>query len=367
MMRSMVLWGMLLFASSVWAVDGNEGGHSGDPYELDFRRRAHFVVDTLRQNREALTWQIDELERGLRELRVEVVDETLSSTGKVLPDPRRAGLAYVKLERAKYSQALRNRFSVDVSAFVAHEIWETRGLDIDRSLSEKLHFSEKAFENWHEGRYHRSYDCNGIVANGAGGTVAMNGSGIAVSGAGGSAAVNGSGVAVSGAGGVAAVSGSGAVVSGPGGAAAVSGNGAVVSGAGGAAAVSGSGAAVSGAGGAASVSGAGAVPSGSGGWDGVYYVALAYSPSTGRGGAAWYQVSRANAEAAATAACNTWDCRAVIWARSACAVIYRAVDNTGNYAWNWGTDRAAVESSTRAFCESRYGRPCTLVQSVCSG
>lgn len=129
-------------------VPGNEGGHSGDPYKIDFLQRASFALEQMKTM--AFTPSLVELyETALKELRVVPTDDVLPTTGRVLPDPERPGFEYVRLERKKYSVALGKRFTIDLTAFVAHEVFETKGRDYENEITRDLHFDERTFDQWH--------------------------------------------------------------------------------------------------------------------------------------------------------------------------------------------------------------------------
>lgn len=134
-------------AAIAFADLGNEGGHSGDPLEHDFLRRAAFVESELKAtNFDSALLAV--YSTALKELRAEVVDESLPTTGRVVPDPKRPGKRHVKLDRKKYGYCVEHRKEIDVSVFVAHEVWQTKEVDIDRSVTRELHFSEERFEKW---------------------------------------------------------------------------------------------------------------------------------------------------------------------------------------------------------------------------
>ena len=83
------------------AFAGNESGHGGDPLIQEFYHRANFVLTRLKE-RELKKELLDVFEKGVSELRAEMTDENLPSTGRVVDDPKRPGKKMVLLDRKKY-------------------------------------------------------------------------------------------------------------------------------------------------------------------------------------------------------------------------------------------------------------------------
>lgn len=128
-------------------------GHGGDPFGLEFEHRAEFVGITMRIKKMVSDAHLKAYEAALKDLRVEVTDETLLTTGRVVDDPKRPGKKLVRLDRKKYLESYIHRYGVDVNLFVAHEVFQTKELDIDHAITKGLSFSEKEFVRWYESRF----------------------------------------------------------------------------------------------------------------------------------------------------------------------------------------------------------------------
>lgn len=147
-MKSLLL--MIALFATVLGLAGNESGHGGDPLVLEFHHRARFVLENLKANKPVDPHLIQVFEVATKELRVEMTDENLPSTGRVVPDPKRPGMLMVLLDRKKYYVDFYNRDKVDLNLFVAHEVWETKEYDIHKEITQHLSFSEREFIQWYK-------------------------------------------------------------------------------------------------------------------------------------------------------------------------------------------------------------------------
>ncbi len=164
---SKLLFVFLSFSLSLFAIDGGKEGHGGDPLIIDFHHRAEFFLSHLRRNRPLLWEEIDIFAKGVKELVVNVTDASLPSVGRVLEDPQRPGKFFVLLDQKKYSDAIEKRNSFDLGAFVAHEVFETQGLDYDYKISKKLHFPEETYKQWRDRYVYKSPSPNSFDRYGA--------------------------------------------------------------------------------------------------------------------------------------------------------------------------------------------------------
>ena len=131
--------GILCLSSSLLTA-GNESGHGGDPLILEFHHRARFAYENLKLNSKVENSLLEVLNEAIKELRVEMTDETLPSTGRVIWDPIRPGKRMVLLDRQKYYVDFYNRQTLDLNLFVAHEVWETKEYDIHKEITQHLQF-----------------------------------------------------------------------------------------------------------------------------------------------------------------------------------------------------------------------------------
>ena len=134
-------------------IAGNESGHGGGPFLLEFYHRARFVLEQFEADKLVAEPKLQIYREALKELRVDMTDDTLPSTGRVIWDPERPGKRMVLLDRKKYLQAFADRRKVDLNLFVAHEVWETKEQDINKEITQHLKFGEADFIVW----YHKAF------------------------------------------------------------------------------------------------------------------------------------------------------------------------------------------------------------------
>lgn len=144
-MRYLFIAFSLVFTLSSFG--GEREGHGGDPLIEEFHQRSIFVLNSLRLG---LVNQnlANAFEDAYQSLRVDVTNDSLPTTGRVLPDPERPGLYYVLLDRAKFTRFLLNPGISDINAFVAHEVYETKGFDQNYEITRTLRFLEGEYLRW---------------------------------------------------------------------------------------------------------------------------------------------------------------------------------------------------------------------------
>lgn len=143
MNRYLVL--LFLLMSSV-LIPGEKESSGGDPLIEEFYHRSLYAMNAMKKGlvsgRLATTY-----EEAHKDLRVDITDSDLLTTGRILPDPKRPGKRYVLLDRNKFFKLLVNG-SGDITAFVVHEGLSTKGLDINYEITRSIHFNEEEYQRW---------------------------------------------------------------------------------------------------------------------------------------------------------------------------------------------------------------------------
>lgn len=98
------------------------------------------------------------------------------------------------------------------------------------------------------------------------------------------------------------------------------------------------------------------------------FAAIAYSAKACAIGVASDNASQAEAESVALSNCRAEapsadDCRGVMWARNACAVI--AIGEDGGWGTHWGADVTTAERNAMTTC-AKYSKTCRVVRRVCT-
>ena len=100
---------------------------------------------------------------------------------------------------------------------------------------------------------------------------------------------------------------------------------------------------------------------------GSQFGAIAVSPSSNGFGSSFKWNSRREAEGRAMSECSAssrrGDCRIATWFRDACGALAQGGVNT--WGAEWGSSTHEASRKAMAVCE-RSGRPCRVVQTVCS-
>ena len=152
-------------------------GHGGDPFQLDFLHRAQFVLDELTYRHIVSNDLTARFRVAVSGLRVEM-SKDLPAVGWVVNDDNRPGMRKVLLDRAKYLYSFDRATRIDLNLFVAHEVWETVGIDENKEVTTGLRFNESDYIRWYGDRFpgeptprqslHGAASASNGIASGAG-------------------------------------------------------------------------------------------------------------------------------------------------------------------------------------------------------